>query len=154
MIPIGTLGTIPSLTDGGVVYPDLSSSLITLHAFVTGANNTTFRKPGAGAGYQVTSGKTLTIRSIKIDFLLVSNGCGFTLAQSDNDVGLSIGTAPTNPVYFTATSTDLPLGYGFTVGQSIERPIFFPVAATKYFTLVGTSGFTKTYLVTAFGYEA
>lgn len=145
--PIGTLGTIPSLSVGGVMFTDLST-LIVLFAPQNQASNTntTARKAFAGAGYQVTSGKTYIIRATRFHS---SAAAAYLLKYSDNDVGVVTATSFTNGVNMI----------GYSLGSDASPPAnsvmesapFAPVPATKY---VGTLAVTGTGTLTTYGYES
>lgn len=130
----GTIGNIPLLTVGGRTFTDLTTLLV-LVAYVTGANRSTARLPGATSGYQVTSGKTYQIRAIQLA-PSGTNGNG-QLYYSDNDIGLSSGTALTNPIYQygTVNAQGIPIvgSSTATIAPALQQmPVHFNVAAQKY----------------------
>ena len=63
--PIGTLGTIPTITVGGRVFTDLDNLIVlTAYAQTGTAAGATFREPVASSGYQVPGGQTLRILAV------------------------------------------------------------------------------------------
>ncbi len=150
--PIGTLGTIPTLTVGGRVFTDLDT-LITLVAKCSG-NQSTLRKSGAqaGAGYPVTALKTLNIYALRI--IPTGATAGGFIGQSDSDSGLSASSALTNPIYFgtessVATSDILQASGANTITEMAGNPLG-KVLAGKYLTIDANSAGL---FVWAFGYE-
>lgn len=142
---------IPTLTVGGRVFTDLTN-LIILTGTLAGAANgyTTMRRINGTAGYQVTTGKTLTIYAMKA-LLQVAGNCN--PAYADADVGNATNTALTNPIYFTSV-----LGAGVTNGNSPlgswqDTQIQFAIPAGKYMCIVNQAGATNA-LYMAFGYES
>ncbi len=155
--PIGTIGTIPTLTVGGRVFTDLTT-LIILKAHVSGNTRSTMRKSSGSTGYQVTAGKTYTVHALQAMAATTLSATGasvsFTLAQVDADIGLDVATAFTNPVYSAGAvaEIDLCINPGPGSGTIVQSPCaFFPVAATKYLGVLSAS----TYLnqLFSFGYE-
>lgn len=158
-VAIGNLGTIPSLTVGGVVFTDLSAALIVLYGSVaTTTRYTTLRRTTATAGYQTTSGKTLTIRACKITYISLTGNPTINLLYGDTDVGLNSSSAPTNPVYLGGDSSSScgvlggssgaasgPVSYG-------ETAPFFNTPSTKYSAMFLNIEATTNML--AYGYEA
>lgn len=154
--PIGTIGNVDSLTVGGVTFVDLTNLIVVGAAWQnsTGTKSSTLRKPGGTAGYQVTSGKTLTLRAWHMawhDVTAAANDSVIFL-YSDNDIGFDSATAFTNPVYMFGTSSRSTANHA-VVANTQDGPLFFPVAATKYAGLspnvTNVSG-----SILAFGYEA
>jgi hypothetical protein len=146
---IGTLGNIPTLTVAGVVYTDLTN-LIVLAAYATGTNNGTGRRPGATSGYQVTAGKTLTIRSVLIHSS-ATTAPNTKFAQSDNDVGVDSGTALTSPIYLVSSANIYSAAAA--IGSEAAIPMFFPVLATKYWSFTSGTG-SSAVTALSYGYEA
>jgi hypothetical protein len=148
--PIGTLGTIPSITVGGRVFTDLTSLKVLSSGVITNPR-CTFRLPTGSAGYQVTAGTTLTVSAIRI----VPSTTGLsvcTLAQTDNDVGLDSATAFTNPVYQGGSTTIWTHAISSTIPTAVEATAtLFTVAAQKYLSSLGNTNGER-YI--AFGYEA
>lgn len=155
--PIGTLGTIDTLTVGGRVFTDLTN-LIILGMANGGGFNSTFRKQYptnvTGAGYQVTGGKSLTLWAAQILALGADN---IQILYSDNDVGLSSGTAFTNPVYphgntgyyIWSSTGGVNIATSFKAWHDIN--MHFVIPAAKYVScIIGTN----TTAANVYGYEA
>ncbi len=152
--PIGTLGTIETLTIGGYVFTDLST-LITLVAGGGGATNyvATMRVPNGVAGYAVTGGKTLTIKATLAYQAVVAST--MRLFYSDNDAGMGTNNALTNEVamgggtgtvcYATAVNSVL--------GVPQTRNPNFQVLAGKYPGVASGGGGTDSFQAFAYGYE-
>jgi hypothetical protein len=149
--PIGTIGTIPTLTIGGRVYTDISSNLKRLITHVAATGGGTFRLFSGSAGYAVTTGKTLTIESLRREDLSSTVGTGIAMAQTDNDIGLNSATALTNAVYWGGSNTLTP-SISTGSGTNVVADIYFPVAALKYCTM--TNSTTNDVTFQAWGYEA
>lgn len=94
--PIGTLGTIPSITIGGRVFTDLDNLLI-LGANMSGNKYWTFAEGNGTGDYQVPVGKTLQVLAVQTVCTTASNGVSILL-YGDNAVDNS-STPPTNPVF-------------------------------------------------------
>lgn len=153
--PIGTLGTIPTLTVGGRVFTDLTT-LIELTGFCGNTNtNASLRLYSGSSGYQVTVGKTLTLHAQQISWTTASGSAGFALGYADNDVGMDSGTAFTNPVWRGGTSSNKGIYPTITTGSSgsIYQTAFkVNCIAQKYVAFNGTSGVGGNY-ITTWGYE-
>lgn len=151
---IGTLGTIDTITVGGRVFTDLTT-LIYLEAYTaTTARYTTYRKNNTSAGYQVTTGKTLSIYAIRVmTDSAAGSSAGSVLSYGDTDVGLNSAAAPTNVVYQFGDSTAriFLTTTGQTSGVFYESPTLFTVPATKYAAQLAVG---NDCLALAFGYEA
>lgn len=132
--PIGTLGTIPTLTVAGRVFTDLTT-LITLHAIAGGSNYATFRLPNGTSGYQVTTGKTYTVYAAKTYLTAAAGWTSMTIGYGDNDVGQTSAAAPTNLVV-VGGSTTIPL---VAAASPAEAPTKFNIPALKYPALVNVS---------------
>lgn len=94
------------------------------------------RKPSATAGYQVPTGKKLIVLAVRMTNGS-SNEALLTVAQVDNDVGIDVTTAFTNPVYWMGSSVSQsirqPTAAGNNVGGYMEiGGLNFEVAADKY----------------------
>lgn len=146
---VSNQGVIPSLTVGGRVFTDLSN-LIVLYGIAQSASHTTLRKPGGSAGYQVTSGKTLTIYAVECFTVTAAAGAAFQLIYADNDVGVGSATAFTNPVYFAGDPNNA-FFYNSATGASLQRAIWYPVPATKYVGMA--SGSSNDQNCFFYGYE-
>lgn len=156
--PIGTLGTIPSLTVGGQVFTDLTTLIVLYGSVATTTRYTTLRKPGATSGYQVTTGKTMTIRAAKINYITPTGSPTINFLYGDTDVGINSASAPTNPVYLGGDSSSSCGVLGGTSGASSgpatygESSPFFPVVALKYSAMF--LNVTATVNILAYAYEA
>lgn len=150
--PIGTLGTVPTITIANRVMTDLSSNLLVLYAHNTsGAGRfATFRKYGATAGYQVTAGKTMTVIALRANQQSVSAAPGIKLMYSDNDVQFDSSTTPTNPVY-VGNANAQHFALPNSIGAFTDIILSFPVIATKFLTIDNLSGNDMDY--TAWAYE-
>lgn len=148
--PVPGQAIVPSLTVGGRVFTDLTN-LIVLNLRVGGVAShvTTARKPGGAAGYQVTSGKTLTLYAMRCISQNTSAAEG-TLGYGDNDKGQDAGTTlPTNPVTWDGSSSNVSIN---TPGSStLEVPLLFAVPSQKYVFMQEQD--TGVNLCTLFGYE-
>ena len=146
---------IPSLTVGGVVFTDLQN-LIVLVSFCnsTASHTSTPRKWNGSAGYQVTAGKTLKIRAMRMQIPVATAGVDapHTLGYADNDVGLDGTTAHTNLVYIGGSSGISTGLYGISaVASFYESPIWLDVPATKY--VAHLTNATHLERIMLFGYE-
>jgi hypothetical protein len=156
--PIGTLGTVPTLTVANRVFTDLGSDFVMLYgAFEgnsTGAHSTP-RLANASSGYQVASGKTLTIYAAKLILNSGTDANGLSIAYADNDLGiLASNNSPTNPVYLAgfnqtgAATCFITFQYAQLLN---EVPLNFAVPATKYpFLYYNGTACQGTYIL--FGY--
>lgn len=153
---IGTLGNIPTLTIGGRVFTDLST-LIELTGYCNTNANASLRLYSGSAGYQVTTGKTLTIGACKLSAATSSSNVTFNLGYADNDVGLDSSTAFTSAVWRGGSSSNRIVA--FIVGSSgvstssVEMGIKVNCIAQKYVAFSGVAGAGGVY-ITAWGYEA
>lgn len=92
--PIGTLGTIPTVTIGGRVFTDLTNLLI-LQSFTGNASRRgTFRL--GQTGYQAVN--TLTIYALEAH-AASATAMQFQLAYGDTDLGFDSASALVTPVY-------------------------------------------------------
>lgn len=131
--PIGTLGTIPTLTIGGRVFTDLTTIKM-LYARQGGDVRSSFRLANGTSGYAVTGGTTLTVYAVAI-IPNDSSTIGFQLAYSDNDVGSDTNTAFTNPVYWMGASNALHqvAAVGSGMPEAVRSfALNFQVLAAKY----------------------
>lgn len=154
--PIGTLGTIDTLTVGGRTFTDLANLIVLYGACGSNGGSGLF-KPNAASAYQVTAGKTLQLWAMRVHQNEANTNGGdhsLNFAYCDNAIAINASTSPTNPVYMYGASTD-GLGYG----QQVTNPNFlyevgfrFDIIATKYGYV--TSGVASpNFLITVFGYE-
>ena len=147
--PIGTLGTIQTLTIGGMAYTDLTT-LITTLGYAGAGTYGTVRLPTASAGYQVTSGKTYTITAMTEAGSDSADRNG-TVGYANTDAGFAAG-APTTPVYIFG-SIAVKTVYSSNTGTSPRNPVSHPnfgVPATKYPFIYSNTG---SMFVFCYGYE-
>ena len=153
--PIGTLGTIPTLTVGGRVLTDLAN-LIELHGYVDGATNTygTPRKPGASAGYTPSGANKFRIVAMRV--VAHTTTGNLYLSYGDNDVGVTSASAATNTVYIGA---DANLGNIFSAAGLTDDPKYayeisvdFLIPNTKYPQVGGNAG-SGVFKIQLYGYE-
>lgn len=156
-IPIGTLGTIPTLTVGGVVFTDLTNLIILKAYLLTASNHSTMRKVTGSAGYQVTTGKVLTFRAYDaVVETTSSTGPFFSMSYTDNDCGSDSATAPTNQVFEGGAATIARYGTWSAVptnGAPYQGLSFFQIPSQKYCTLDVKTGTVIT-IARTYGYEA
>lgn len=149
--PIGTIGNVDTLTVGGMSFAN-PDTVIKLIGWVLGNAGATFRKYNGSAGYQVTSGKTLTVQAWNC--FSQSNTTPnqlFQLLQSDNDIAVNSNTAPINPIYEVGLNVNNYInGVDGSLKASTENTSGFQVASTKYLTMIQSSGGLT---VRAFCYE-
>ncbi len=153
--PIGTLGVIDTLTVGGRVFTDVTSNLIIIGS--SGPNGTgnhnTMRKPGSASGYQVTSGKTLTLYAFSAIASVLGSGGGIQFAYGSTDVGFNSNSAPAGVFYFgsgSANATEFSLS---PVGTTVQGAIHHPIPALNYADCLSATA-TNTLTCYAYGYEA
>lgn len=145
---------VPSLTIGGRVFTDVSSSLIVLYGNSVGGGaltNCGLRLGNGTAAYQVTAGKTLQIRAVKIMTSVTAANSGCTFLYCDNDIGYRSNTAPTNPIYFGGSVSNFMGDGPFVAGQFTESAINFNIPATKFAGII-TNG-AGVYYYQFYGYE-
>ena len=137
-IPIGTLGTIPTLTVGGRVFTDLTNLIILYGMSTTSTHNwSTLRKQNGSSGYTVTSGKTLTINAVTC-ITPNSTAPAVSLLYGTSDVGLDSGSAPTGAVYLAGGSSTNTIyisqcaSSGSSLSQISSGSVDFQVPAGKY----------------------
>lgn len=134
------------LTLGGYTFsPEQLSGLIILHAQVNTAGRvSTLRKANATSGYQVTSGKTLHIKAVKIMNVSTTALSVGHLGYGDTDVGFNSASPPTTPVWMAGESSVPMLGGTYAASDATANAHFvsFDVPATKYafIFLTGPSG--------------
>jgi hypothetical protein len=148
--PIGTIGNVPTVTMGGRVFTDLDNLIYLSGAVPTGAR-CTLRKNNGSAGYQVTTGKTMTIYAA-VGFPSTTSYGNFTLFYADNDVGQSSSTALTNGVYLNGDSASRIIFYQANNASTwgIGSPCNFAVPAQKYSGAENSNGG----FIQALAYEA
>lgn len=146
--------TGPSLTVGGRVFTDLTN-LLTFACWATGTGSTfgPCVKTGGTAGYQVTSGKTLTIYAVLCS-PDATGSVGFNLLYADTVVANGgSNSAPTNPIYFGGggqTQGNFEMQSGAVGVQSSFAPNF-QAPSTKYLSVYNNGAGNAHCL--AYGYE-
>ncbi len=142
---------------GTRVFTDLTNIIYLMGGVTTASRWATLRTPNGTAGYQVTSGKTLYIRSI----MMMLNAAGVTgltqILYGDTDVGFDASAAPTNPIYMAAGSTVVisaamaAQGSGATSSFTHNSPaINFSVPSQKYPCIKSNTAESSAH---AYGYE-
>lgn len=146
--PIGTLGTIPTLTIGGRTFADLDN-LISLFTSMNpaGRYGTCRKQNGSTTGYAAVN--TLKIYAIKLG-VLSSTGSAFKMMRSDNDVTFQSSTSPTNPTYFGNMNAVHFWVQG--LGNFAEFAIEFNVTTGKYLTFDNNTNAETSVL--AWGYDS
>lgn len=145
-----TPGTIPSITIGGRVFTDLSTNLIVLISGANAAANyTTFRRPFASAGYQVTAGKTLYVTAMQYRAAAVS---AIGMGYSDNDVGLNVAGPPTNWIQMMGAAQAFDNFSAVVGAYGNEKAVWYPIPAGKYITWNGYGASMQNQIV-LWGYE-
>lgn len=131
--PVGTLGTVPSMTVAGRVFTDLTNlKVLVFGVGSTGNVRSSFRAPGATSGYTVTSGKTLTIEAISYAAVQATNANDLQIGYADNDTGWFANTAPTNPIYLGATSTAIiSFNLGISNNVTVQQLYRFAIPQNK-----------------------
>lgn len=110
--PIGTLGTIPTLTVGGRVFTDLTT-LIILGGYALSNNSfASLRKPNGSAAYSITTAKTYTIYAAKLIGYTLGGTGYINVLYGDTDAGMDAASAPTNAVYCNGDAATRYAGVG------------------------------------------
>lgn len=149
--PIGTLGTIPTLTVGGWVFTDLDN-LIQLCASNSNQKYWRFVAPNGTGAYQVTTGKTYKIYAAQITAATDIDSLS-GLLYGDNSVDNS-NTPPTNAVFQYDTSVNVGGIATYVVPKGVTGFVTrFDVPALKYPHLLGSQTPGLQSGVTIFGYE-
>lgn len=155
--PIGTLGMVDYMSVGGVVFTDLTNLISLSSGFSTSSNKNAALRKNSSSGYQVTAGKTYTIRAVQANVYVAEATASVRLLYADNDVGLPGTTAFTNPIYYgtyAGTSTQYVTNcIDATTTGVRERAIIFGVAAQKY-ACIDFTGSTGVGQFATYGYEA
>lgn len=149
--PIGTLGTIPTLTVGGWVFTDLDN-LIQLYSSMSDQKYWAMVAPNGTGPYQVTVSKTLKIYAAQASARTDSDSESMLLYG--DDVANNSNTPPTNAVFQGASDTVFS-SFGFfspPLGHSsfITR---FDIPSQKYPHVLQNNSTAKAYGLTVFGYE-
>jgi hypothetical protein len=155
--PIGTLGTIPTLTVGGRVFTDLSTLITLVTAIQTANRSGTFRLTNGSSGYPVTASKTLTVSAMSVISTnqVAGNSAGVaSFGYADNDVGVNSATALTTPVYYGGSALIglAPVGEP-SFGGEFQYSVKLVVPAGKYPFAV-QDGSANILVIHAYGYEA
>jgi len=132
---------VASLSIGGRVFTaaemarfQSGTTGVILYGFTTTTNTwATLRTANGSTGYQVPSGKTLTVLAIRCGQFTTAQGYGPVPVYGDTDVGMSSGAAPTNPVYFAQSAATKfgPIMCNGTNGV-LESTCEFQVPQNKY----------------------
>jgi hypothetical protein len=156
-IPIGTIGTIPTLTVGGRVLTDLTN-LITLYAPITTSGHyTTARQAAASAGYTPSGSKAFKVAAM----VPVPNGgassTNFGILYGNTDVGFDSASAPTSPIYPGGFSTAVQrwgqassASSGSYVNNFVIPSVDFVVPNGKYLAVVADNSSCNAMV---YGYE-
>jgi predicted alpha/beta hydrolase len=159
MRQIGTLGTIEVLTitpganQGGSsqTYTDLANIIILSCIDLNGGNYSTLRKGVATSGYQVTTGKTLKVRTVEINMQSAAPSNYINFGYGDTDVGFNVAGAPTSPIYYIGGGAGGTIISGSSVSGTLVKAILLDVPATKYPFIRNSSG--TACQGTMYGYE-
>lgn len=101
--PIGTLGTVDTLTVAGRVYTDLTT-IIGLTAICSGAVGTSSpRAHNATTGYAPSGANRFIITSVEA---VVGAAGAINIGYANNDCGFNSNTSPTAPVYWKSGDTN------------------------------------------------
>lgn len=149
--PIGTLGTVDTLTVGGRIFSDMDN-LIQLFAKANGFGYASPRAFGAASGYTPSGGKLFKLGAIRhmMDTTDLSDQFFLTgVGYADNDSGTGTGTIPTN---FISTGELISpqfknIIYEIGFSNSVQ------VINTKFYT-IGMAGSAVNYFSNHYGYEA
>lgn len=151
--PIGTLGTIPTLTVGGRVFTDLTNLLVLGAYNGTGTKYATFRKNNTSAGYFVTSGKTLTISALNVQSQDTSTSTSSVgLGYSTQDVGFNSASEPSADTFQYGNSGFYVWAFiGNQIPVQSERSTIFtiPAASAPFMKSIGSGEVWAT----VYGYE-
>ncbi len=132
---------IESFSVANCVFTNLSNLIVLFGEVATSSNFCTFRRINpptgvpANAGYQVTAGKILTIRAVKL-VNYPAETIGMPAFQyTDNDIGIDAASPGTNPKLLSGAGMLLgPLSFQASTGlsQNKEAAIFWTIPAAKY----------------------
>lgn len=154
---LGTLGNIDELSIGGRIITNVpsptnsSTTLITLTGYVDASGEyATLRTPNGTSGYQVTSGKTLTIVAVQVN-TEVSGSAGVQLGYGSTDIGFASTTLPSAPIYFGGDANNVITATP-NVGSFYAAPNF-QIPSGQYPLMFNGSANGRTSF-TAYGYEA
>lgn len=132
--PIGTIGNVDSLVMGNTTLVDLTNLKHLVGGSATTNHTSTFRLGSGTSGYQVTTGKTLTLRAWRVELASITAGTGvlFSARYADNDLGVDGTTSPTNAINYGGSSSNALLGRYAVLANNIEGSFAFPIPALKY----------------------
>lgn len=131
--PVGTLGTIPTITVGGHLFSDLTNLIIAAGKLASNNHYTETRKSSSTSAYQVTTGKTLSIGAVENLIDTAAAGTqALILLYGDNAVGLDTATVPTTPVYVSGSVTISSLCWAASTTGVFSAASNFQVPALKY----------------------
>lgn len=149
--PIGTLGTIPTLTVGGWVFTDLDN-LIQLYSSMSAQKYWAMVAPNGTGPYQVTVSTTLKIYAAQICNVAQSDSISALLYG--DDVANNSNTPPTNAVYQGDFGTTFS-GFGFFAAAAGVHSFItrFDIPSQKYPHVIQNNGAAAIAGVTVFGYE-
>jgi hypothetical protein len=109
--PIGTLGTIETLTVGGRVFTDLTNLIVLTTGSGTLARNSVFYKSdsGAPAAYQVPGATSFFVDVLmsSVAYVPASELFSVSLFYTDDNIGNENAGTGTNPVYWPANLTSV-----------------------------------------------
>lgn len=129
--PIGTLGTIPTLTIGGHTFADLTTLIYLACRSTSGGSRwQSLQYQADKSTYQVTSGKTFELRAITLmqqssTQVLGSIGYG-DVASND------LNSAPTGATYLIGDGSIGQLAAGTLHGEALSYGLNVEIPATKY----------------------
>lgn len=98
--PIGTLGTLPTLTIGGTSFPNYNSdtTFVVLVANTFTHQWSSFRQPGVNSDYQVPSGKTLYVWAVDENVATSANNI-YAVGWGTAGIGFDSAAGPSGQVY-------------------------------------------------------
>lgn len=151
--------SVPALNVNGLIYP-LSGLIVLMASWKAGGSVvfSTFRAPGAAAGYQVTAGKSFYgVATIFRGIITAGTNGNLLLDYGDTDVGMNAGAGPTNETSAFA-GCDGTNGSGNIIAQaalteSMNCILGSKIPAQKYPCVTNFSNNTGNGIVLLFGYE-
>lgn len=157
ILPPGSGSDADYVYIGGRVFKNLNS-LLYLYAATAGVNqNCTVRTSNTATGYQVTSGKTLTIGAIRMSLPddTTSTNNTMIIGYADNDLGFTTTTAPINPVYLAGQSANGQQPFPtFSLEPYLDTAMFFQIPAGKFPFILNIGGASGGQQFILFGSEA
>lgn len=94
----GSLGLIPHLNIGGLVFTDLTNLIVLSGSVSTSSNGATVRKLGTQTGYTPSGSNKFDVWGVRMVCKPDDTTVNCRMYYADNDVGMNSATAPTNPV--------------------------------------------------------